>query len=246
MTAAATSPHRAPAERGAWAQFFAFVRRPVLPDRATGVRAQAFPVIGKLYLLDVLVMVTLMGAAALAQRMGLAMPDNLVSHVPQTPLVLGLIAVGAPLAEETLFRSWLSGRPGHIGALLALLLTAGLTWWMVGDGKDVTRDLTALGVLIGGLGFAGWWLWSRRKRPAWAWFQRHFAWLYYGVTAIFAAAHMTNFVQGMSWAVLPFTLPQFVVGLMLGHLRVRYGLWASVLLHALHNSLFVMLLLAST
>ena len=50
----------------------------------------------------------------------------------------------------------------------------------------------------------------------------------------------------MSWAVLPFTLPQFVVGLMLGHLRVRYGLWASVLLHAMHNGLFVLLLLAGT
>ena len=48
------------------------------------------------------------------------------------------------------------------------------------------------------------------------------------------------------WAALPFTLPQFVVGLMLGHVRVRYGLWASVLLHAAHNSLFVLLLLAGT
>jgi hypothetical protein len=161
-----------------------------------------------------------------------------------TPLLLAMIAIGAPLIEETLFRSWLSGRPGHIGALIGLLLTLGLTWWTIGDGRSVARDLAALGVLLAGLGVSAWWLWSRRARPAMGWFQRHFAWFYYGTTAVFAAAHMTNFVQGMSWAVLPLTLPQFVVGLMLGHLRVRYGLWASVLLHTAHNGLFVLLLLA--
>ena len=245
MTAAATTPQRAYAP-GAWSQFFAFVRRPVLPDRATGVRAAAFPVIGKLYLLDVMVMATLIAAAALAQRLGMTMPENLVSHVQPTPLALGLIAVGLPLAEETLFRSWLSGRPGHLGALVTVLVTGGLAWAMLGSGQSVPRDLAGLGVLAGGLGLTGWWLWWGRKRPALGWFQRRFAWFYYGITALFAAAHMTNFAGGMAWATLPLTLPQFVVGLMLGHLRVRYGLWSSMLLHVLHNSLFLLLLLAGT
>jgi hypothetical protein len=246
MTADATSPLRINDTRGAWAQFFAFVRRPALPDRATGLRAEAFPVVAKLLALDVLLMMVLVAAFALVTQFGVKPPRSLLEHLQPSPLLLGFIAVGAPLGEELLFRSWQSGRPGHIGALLLTLATLGLAGLMIADGRSAPRVLAALGVLAVGLGLAVWWLWSRRQRPAMRWFQRHFAWFYFGATAVFAAAHITNFAGGVSAAMLPLTLPQFAVGLMLGYLRVRFGLWASVLLHAAHNSLFILLVLAGT
>ena len=34
---------------------------------------------------------------------------------------------------------------------------------------------------------------------------------------------------------LPLVSPQLVVGSILGYVRVHYGLWASMMLHGLHN-----------
>ena len=41
-------------------------------------------------------------------------------------------------------------------------------------------------------------------------------------------------------------LPQFVIGAILGYTRVTYGLWASILLHALHNGAFISLVLLAS
>ncbi|MBL4718020.1 MAG: CPBP family intramembrane metalloprotease, partial [Erythrobacter sp.] len=62
-------------------------------------------------------------------------------------------------------------------------------------------------------------------------------------TLAFASVHLFNFpAEDMAMA-LPLVLPQFATGTMLGYLRVHYGLWASVLLHLLHNGAFISLVL---
>ena len=45
---------------------------------------------------------------------------------------------------------------------------------------------------------------------------------------------------------LPLVLPQLVTGTMLGYLRVHYGLWASIMLHALNNGAFISLVLLAS
>ena len=47
-------------------------------------------------------------------------------------------------------------------------------------------------------------------------------------------------------SLLPLVLPQFVIGAILGYTRVTYGLWASILLHALHNGAFISLVLLAS
>jgi hypothetical protein len=74
-------------------------------------------------------------------------------------------------------------------------------------------------------------------------FRRHFRWFYFLSTLAFASVHLTNFTEGNALILLPLTLPQLLLGLILGYARVQFGLWADVLLHAAHNSLFVGLLL---
>jgi membrane protease YdiL (CAAX protease family) len=44
---------------------------------------------------------------------------------------------------------------------------------------------------------------------------------------------------------LPLTLPQFFLALILGYLRVNHGLWASMTFHALHNCVFIGLVLVA-
>jgi hypothetical protein len=86
-------------------------------------------------------------------------------------------------------------------------------------------------------------LWRNRGRPPMPFFRRHFRWFYFLSTLAFASVHLTNFTEGNALILLPLTLPQLPLGLILGYARVQFGLWAGVLLHAAHNSLFVGLLL---
>ncbi|MEO6152294.1 MAG: CPBP family intramembrane glutamic endopeptidase [Croceibacterium sp.] len=244
MTAAATSPQHASLRDGVWAQFFAFVRRPTLPDRATGMCAEAWPVLGKLLALDVLVMFVLAGTLAAVTRLGFVPPHSLLEQIKPSALVLAALALGAPVAEELLFRSWQSGRAGHIGALLIALGALALAGVTLGAGHSVPRAAGAAAVLLVGLGSALWWLRRGRAKPAMGWFQRHYAPFYFAATGLFALAHMTNFTGAMAWTLVPLTLPQFSIGLMLGYVRVRFGLWSSMLLHATHNGLFMLLLVA--
>jgi membrane protease YdiL (CAAX protease family) len=47
---------------------------------------------------------------------------------------------------------------------------------------------------------------------------------------------LANFDEGSLAILLPLVLPQFILGMMLGYLRVRFALWAAILLHAAHNA----------
>ena len=58
--------------------------------------------------------------------------------------------------------------------------------------------------------------------------------------------HLTNFPADQLATALPLVLPQFVIGTILGYTRVHYGLWASVLLHMLHNGAIIALVLAAS
>ena len=45
---------------------------------------------------------------------------------------------------------------------------------------------------------------------------------------------------------LPLVLPQFILGAMLGYLRVHYGLWTAIALHMIHNGLIITIVLAAS
>jgi len=59
------------------------------------------------------------------------------------------------------------------------------------------------------------------------------------VATIFAFVHMFNYAAGsFPWYVTPLLVfPQFVIGLVLGFVRLRIGLWGSIYMHALNNSI---------
>jgi len=236
MAGVVTSPQ----STGTWKQFGAFVRRPVLPQRATGVRMAALPVLGKLLALDLLLMALLIGVAAGASALGLEMPEHMLDGLELGPLLLGFILIGAPLGEELAFRGWLSGKPGHVDALIVAIAT-GLA---VTATPETAPPWVPLALIVAGVLVGAYLLWRKRGRPPMPFFARHFRWFYFGSALAFASVHLANFTEGNALILLPLTLPQFLLGLILGYARVNFGLWASVLLHMAHNSLFVGLLLA--
>lgn len=221
----------APAE---WRSFFAFLRRPALPDRAQLSFGGSARALAPLVALDVLLMAVVLGSIGLATAMGFELPEHMLNELKLSPALIGFIVIAAPIGEEALFRGWLSGRPGHILAVLALL--AGGAALLLANGSVMKLAGIGLGVAV-----AGAVLFFLRGRPALPWFQRHFAWFYYASALLFASVHLTNFASagaGASPALLPLVLPQFVLALILGYLRVNRGLLTGAAMHMLHNALF--------
>ncbi|MGX7894089.1 CPBP family glutamic-type intramembrane protease [Tsuneonella sp. HG222] len=222
-----------------WKRFGTFVRRPQVPARVTGVRTATFPVLGKLFLLDLALMTGLICLALAAEAAGFQMPAHMLDALEFTPLLLLFILIGAPVGEELIFRSWLSGRPGHVGACLLVLLFAPLTAFAAGLGGPYAAVATG----AAGLVLTLWLLWRKRGRPPMAFFARHFRWFYWGSALAFAGIHLSNFTEGNALFLLPLTLPQLLLGLILGYVRVHFGVWANTAFHAAHNSLFIGLVL---
>lgn len=75
--------------------------------------------------------------------------------------------------------------------------------------------------------------WPARRRA-----HRLYPWLFHASALSFAAVHLFNFtLGGMPWLLMPLlVLPQWATGLVLGWLRVRRGIGASMALHAIFNS----------
>ena len=69
-------------------------------------------------------------------------------------------------------------------------------------------------------------------------YRRGFPLAYHAVSLLFAAVHLYNFnLHQTPWWLLPLlVLPQWLTGLVLGWLRVKRGVGASMLLHGLFNS----------
>ena len=80
---------------------------------------------------------------------------------------------------------------------------------------------------------AGWRLSWRGRRRA----RRAYPWLFHTAALAFAAVHLFNFrLNAMDVLLLPLlVLPQWVTGLVLGWMRVRRGIGASMALHAMFN-----------
>ena len=235
MTGQATSPAVARWTPGEWAAFWRFLRRPELPERVTGIRLAAIAATFRLFALDLLLMAVLIGLLGVASAFGFHIPENAIDNLELSPLVLALLVVGAPIAEELVFRSWLSGRAGHVAA--AATLVAGVALPIVSGPQ--AHPVLLLGSLVIAaalaIGLAVW----LRKRPAMPFFARHFAWFYFAGALAFAGAHLTNYTQGMALILLPLVLPQLVAGLIFGFARVTYGLWSDMLLHMMHNALLI-------
>lgn len=80
--------------------------------------------------------------------------------------------------------------------------------------------------------------------PIVTWCQRNFKMLFWVFTIVFAAVHFTNFAGTVPLYFAPIlVLPQFVLGVMLGYIRVGWGTRYSMLFHAIHNGIPVSLLL---
>jgi membrane protease YdiL (CAAX protease family) len=234
MTGQVTSPGLTRWTPAEWGDFAAFLRRPVLPQRVTGIRLAAIGATLRLFALDLLVMALLIGTASLASKLGYRLPENAIDKLELGPGWLLLIIVVLPIGEELTFRAWLSGRPGHVTAIAVLAAAAALAFLS----SPQAYPILAAGSLIIGIVLALGLLFWLRHHPPFPFFSRHFHWFYFAGALLFAAAHLGNYDRA-ALILLPLVIPQLLVGLILGYARVTYGLWSDILLHMMHNGLLI-------
>lgn len=247
--------------RGELADFLRFVWRPSpgprLPGRHArqGVREDFFPGLSVWRILQWAALLWVINlfifgplAVGAAQAGGAQHRLNLHS----LPWLQALI--WAPIVEELTFRF--------------CLRRVAMLWWFV----PLMVVILVLGAGLGSgvlLAIAVWLCWApmwvkhgamspeglQRLAPAYrlSWAQRVrvrrlYPWLYHCSAIAFAAVHLYNFrLHEMPWTLMPLlVLPQWVTGLVLGWIRVRRGIGASILLHGMFNAgplLIVLLIL---
>jgi membrane protease YdiL (CAAX protease family) len=241
MTGEATSPRLARWAPSEWRGFAAFLRRPVLPERMTGIRVAAIGRVLQLYALDLVLMGLILGLIQLATAVGFHIPSNEIDKLKLTPLLLLLVIVLLPMGEEMVFRSWLSGRAGPMIALVVLAVGVAIP---VISGPQAHPILLLGSLAIAALLAIGVAVWLRKRR-AMPFFARHFVWFYFASALLFAAAHLMNYSDGITLALLPLVVPQLIAGLIFGYARVTFGLWSDMMLHMMHNGLLVGLIVLS-
>ena len=232
-----------------WADFFRFLRRPQLPERASGFSGMALAATLRILALDILITVALILLFIVLTMLGIEPPPNIMEDLEFTPAIIALIVLGAPIGEELAFRSWLSGRPGHVLALVlfgACALGVPFFYGLSGGGSADTTMAVAVGgsgVLLG-IVLASLVLYLFRNRGPWRWFAAIFPVMLLLSAAGFAFVHVFNYQGEPNALVYIFVLPQFILGLVCAYARVHFGLWSNMLIHALHNGTAVTLIMA--
>jgi len=76
------------------------------------------------------------------------------------------------------------------------------------------------------------------------WWSSNFKIIFWIFTIVFAAVHFSNFASTVSIYLAPIlVLPQLVLGVMLGYIRVGWGTRYSMLFHGIHNAIPLSLML---
>lgn len=224
--------------RAEWRRAGAFLMRPTLAE--AGACAAPSSMLLRIYTLDIVLMALLMLAAGAVAAAGIELPETALAGMEITIwIALGAI-IAAPVLEEILFRGWLSGKPGHVFALVSLAAGAGI-FTAIGDDKP----LVSLPFLVIGFAAALVLLIVLRRKPPMGWFTRAFPLFFWIATAAFALIHLGNFEEVSLW-LLPLVLPQFILGALAGYVRVQIGLWGAIVLHMMHNATLIAIVMLGT
>ena len=167
--------------------------------------------------LDVLIMLVLLAVLYIIENTGLidTKDHRLLKLIEQVPLWLIFIiaVIILPFIEEIIFRLYLRLKHNYPLQFLFFILSAG--------GKKQSESVVA------------------RIENKW---HKYYKIIFYFSAVLFALIHLVNY--DISPKVLVFApllfAPQFLVGLLTGYIRVKFGFLWGFYLHALHNLIFLL------
>ena len=158
--------------------------------------------------------------------------DELLDNYPKWVFVL-LTVVVAPISEELIFR-WHLRQPLAILYVVAILLCGGMAYayqeQLIAYWSAVIGVVFIISLII-------LLLYSIELKDAITrFYNRFFPLVFYLTVVVFALAHLGNFSDVDRWYVAPvLVLPQAMVALFLGYVRVRNNIFWSIYFHAFHN-----------
>lgn len=156
-------------------------------------------------------------------------PENKID-IPVFFLIIGMIIL-VPTIEEVLFRLWL--KPLYINYLLLLAILVCVLVLSLLKKQFWFTGITS--ILIVALTFL---LKKKNFKSIQRFVLKYFKYLYFLSALIFGLVHLFNIdhFSIVTLVVSPILiLPQFVSGLFLGYIRMKFGIFYSILFHSLMN-----------
>ncbi|OKS85913.1 CPBP family glutamic-type intramembrane protease [Mucilaginibacter polytrichastri] len=150
---------------------------------------------------------------------------------------LAIIALLAPIIEETVFRLWLTGRKGFIflsiiaASWVIITKVKGISIYSGVNGEFFHNLVSA--IFLGAIFFGVVNLTVLKKFRS-----NHFKLLYWGSSVAFGLIHIANFAPLKLSLLLIYPLlilPQMAMGFLLGFIRVKNGFLYAVMIHCLIN-----------
>ena len=90
-------------------------------------------------------------------------------------------------------------------------------------------------------------IFPKTKTPISGFWNKNYGYIFYLSAIVFALIHITNFGSNnpIFYLIPILVLPQFIIGLFIGYLRVHYNFMLGYLFHAIHNAIFITVALLS-
>lgn len=164
--------------------------------------------------------------------------DDIFSEVSIGAVAVSAIVL-APLFEELVFRLPLRGKTRYV-----IFLSSFLFLMMLGIMQPAASQITGIFMALLGFIFCLCWKPKATQRMILRFYNRFPRLIFYSFTILFGAIHITNYDPRV-WHWLPLlVLPQTIVGLLFGFMRLRYGFGWAIAAHAFHNGCLVLPVIA--
>jgi len=154
--------------------------------------------------------------------------------------MIGIGVVGAPLVEELVFRLPLRNKVA-LSILVSFLISVIAGVILKGQGLTdlinyvlpILFSMILLPLLYSKVAWEKW-------KP---YLDSLYPYIFFLTAAIFGLIHIYNYNESAySWWMVPILImPQFILALFLGFVRLRIGLWACIYMHAMNNLISILL-----
>jgi len=199
-----------------YTDFLAFLKHPSEQPDPMQTRKQKAKRLFSLLIIDMAVMVVLMTVIYGIDKLGLVNSENhqitkLMNQYPILFIILLLVVI-IPFFEELIFRLYLRFKYNFLAqSILLLSSVAG------------AQNKSKLEIFLKNI-------WSKNFKA-----------ILYLSAILFAYVHIFNYEYSTTILLLSPILiaPQFVIGLFLGYLRMKYNLVLGYFMHAIHNAIFL-------
>lgn len=217
--------------------YLSFVRK---PDLSGMVASKPYKMVRtfQLWLITFLIVIT--SSSIIDEVFDLPMHDAFEQLIEQFGFALFFVfaVVIGPFLEEVIFRLPMRFRIKYIsiGFVLLLLYCTFSIVEVLGDisiAKGISISGVFLAILAGGI-----YVITRFKERIAKYWHQNFIYVFYGYSILFGFVHIFNFdtVSLRLLLLSPLiTLPQLILGVGMGYVRIRFGFWYGYLFHALNN-----------